>query len=106
MWLTIFTLFPQFFLMGSLFKVQCCGGLDPTSTNRKWAIYAMNSGICKAIIAYGIVGTMVLMYGLYIKTALKAEADFFFNSGIAILVIGAIQILIYTYWKNQFTRYW
>jgi len=92
--------------MGSMFKVQCCSGLDPTSTNRKWLIYGMNAGIFKAIIAYGVVGTMTVLYGVYITKLLKADADFFFYSGVAILSFGAFQILVYMYWRNQFTKYW
>ena len=66
----------------------------------------MNAGIFKAIIAYGVVGTMTVLYGVYITKLLKADADFFFYSGVAILSFGAFQILVYMYWRNQFTKYW
>jgi len=66
----------------------------------------MNSGILKSIIAYGVVGVLTLLYGLYINKLLKADADFFFYSGVAILGFGAFQIALYAYWRNQFTKYW
>ena len=100
MYLSLATLLPQLFMLGSFFKVQCCSGLDPSSTQRKWLIYALNAGILKAIIAYGAVGTLTLLYGLYINKLLKADADFFFYSGVGILAFGVIQIALYAYWKS------
>jgi ABC-type anion transport system duplicated permease subunit len=66
----------------------------------------MNSGIMKAIIGYGIVGVLTILYGLYIKTLLNADAEFFFYTGVAILIWGAFNILVYMYWRHQFTKYW
>ena len=66
----------------------------------------MNAGILKVCIGYGVVGLLTLLYGLYIKTLLKADADFFFYSGVAVLIFGAFNILVYMYWRNEFTKYW
>jgi hypothetical protein len=66
----------------------------------------MNGMILKAVVAYGVVGVLTLLYGLYINKLLKADADFFFYSGVGILVFGVFQIILYIYWKSQFTKYW
>ena len=106
MYLSLGCLALQLFGLGSFFKVQCCSGLDPTSTQRKWLIYGMNGMILKAIVGYGFVGVLTLLYGLYINKLLKADADFFFYSGVAILIFGVFQIGLYIYWRGQFTKYW
>lgn len=106
MYLSLATLLPQLFTLGSLFKVQCCSGLDPSSTQRKWLIYAMNAGILKALVAYGVVGILTLLYGLYINKLLKTDADLFFYTGVAVLAFGLFQIALYAYWKREFAKYW
>ena len=66
----------------------------------------MCAGICKCILAYGVVGVLMILYGVYIEKMLKAEADYFYYGGGAILIFGLIQICIYLYWRSQFTKYW